>query len=111
MTTGFKGFLEIPFGCTINTWTILSADAGTPTSGDIVIDIWKDTYANFPPVVGDSMVGAGTKPNIAATNNKGQAAPSSWTTTSIAAGDVIGFNIDSVTSLKTVVISLKITKT
>ncbi|GAI94589.1 unnamed protein product [marine sediment metagenome] len=52
ITTGQKGHLEIPFACTITGWTILADQ-----SGSIVVDVWKDTYAAFPPAVGDSIAG------------------------------------------------------
>ena len=38
------------FACTINNVTLLADVAGA-----IVLDIWKDAYANFPPVVGDKI--------------------------------------------------------
>ena len=33
------------------------------TSGSIVIDVWKDTYANFPPIVADTIT-ASAKPTL-----------------------------------------------
>ena len=38
ITTGIKGFIEIPFAMTIEGWTILGDQ-----SGSIVVDIWKDS--------------------------------------------------------------------
>ncbi len=107
LTTGVKDFLQIAYDCTVTNWTLLSVDAAS-TAGSIVIDIWKDTYANYPPVVGDSMIGAGTKPSLSSAN-KNTAAPASWTTTTITAGDVLGFNIDSITTLTAVKLILTVT--
>ena len=42
ITTGVKGFVQVPFACTITGWTLLSTDASA-TAGSIVIDVWKDT--------------------------------------------------------------------
>ncbi len=104
--TGFVCFLEIPFNCSLDQITLLA-----DVSGSIVIDLWSDTYTNYPPVVGDTMVGGGgTKPTLSSAT-KSQAAPTSWTKTSFAAGDVVGFNVDSASTVKRVTISLKITKT
>src|SRR4030095_7753595 len=47
ITTGIKGFLRVPFAGTITGVTLLSTDAAA-TAGSLVVDIWKDTYANFP---------------------------------------------------------------
>jgi hypothetical protein len=79
---------------------VLSCDAATPTSGAIQFDLWKDTYANYPPTVADTIIPSGTKPNIAATNNKNTGSTLTGWTTSITAGDVIYLNVDSVTALK-----------
>jgi hypothetical protein len=40
----------VPHACTITGWT-LTADV----SGSAVVDIWKDTYANYPPAVADTI--------------------------------------------------------
>jgi hypothetical protein len=107
ITTGFKGAIPVPFSGTITEWTIVSTDANPPTSGSIEIDILKSTYANYPTM--SSMVGTGTKPNIA-NSNKGQGTPTGWSTTTINAGDIIGFNVTSVTGLKRITIVLKVMK-
>lgn len=104
ITTGIKGDLEIPFACTITGVTMLA-----DTSGSIVVDIWKDTYANYPPVVGDSIT-ASAKPTISS-NTKSQDNTLTGWTTSISAGDTLRFNVDSASTITRVTISLKITRT
>jgi hypothetical protein len=107
ITTGQKGHLEIPFACTLTAWT-LAADV----AGAIVIDVWKDTYANFPPTDADAMPGAGKEPTIAATNQKAQDTDiSDWTSVAVAAGNILAFNVDSCTTITRVTLSLKATKT
>jgi hypothetical protein len=103
ITTGIKGYLEVPFACTISQWTLLADQ-----SGSITVDVLSDTYANYG--TNTSMVGAGTKPAIASAT-KAQSAPASWTTTSITAGNIIGFNVTSATTVTRVTISLKVTRT
>lgn len=108
ITTGSKGGLFVPFPYTIVEWTLASIDSAT-TSGSIVIDIWTDTQANFPPTVGDTIT-ASAKPTIT-TSTKGQSSTLTGWTTAQTAGRWIYFNVDSVTSLKMVAITLKCTRT
>ena len=108
ITTGSKGGLFISFPYTIVEWTLASIDSAT-TSGSIVLDIWTDTQANFPPTVADTIT-AGAKPTIT-TSTKGQSSTLTGWTTAQTAGRWIYFNVDSVTSLKMVSITLKCTRT
>lgn len=105
ITTGVKGDLVVDFACTIVAWTALADQ-----SGSIVVDIWKDTYANFPPTVADTITGA-EKPTIS-TATKGQdtslASGAGW---AVSAGDVLRFNVDSITTCQRVTIALKVTRT
>lgn len=104
ITTGTKGYLEIPFACTINRATALS-----DVSGSIVVDIWKDTYANYPPVDADSIT-ASAPVTISSATKSQDATLTGWTT-AVAAGDILGFNVDSITSCSRVTISLRVVKT
>ena len=104
ITTGIKGDLEIPFACTINRATLLADQ-----SGSIVVDIWKDTYANFAPTVADTITAA-AKPTLSAATKSQDSTLTGWTT-SIAAGDILRFNVDSASTLTRVTLSLKVTKT
>ena len=104
ITTGEKGHLEIPFACTIQQVTMLADQ-----SGSIVVDIWKDTYANFPPTVADSITAA-AKPTISAAQKFQDSTLTGWTT-STAAGEILAFNVDSVATITRVTISLKVVKT
>lgn len=108
ITTGVKGFVEVPFACTITAVTLLSTDAAV-TSGSIVVDIWKDTYANYPPVVGDSIT-ASAKPTLSSATKSRDTTLTGWTT-SLAAGDVLGFKVDSVSTVLKVLVSLTVQAT
>jgi hypothetical protein len=105
ITTGVKGFLRVPFACTVTGVTLLSTDASA-TAGSIVIDIWKDTYANYPPTVADTIT-ASAKPTLGGANKSENTTLTGWTT-AIAAGDVLGFKVDSVTTLTKVLVSLTV---
>jgi len=104
ITTGIKGDLSIEFGCTITQVTLLADQ-----SGSIVIDIWKDTYANYPPTDADSITAA-APPTISTATKSQDATLTGWTTT-ISAGDTLRFNVDSVTTIQRVTLILKVTKT
>ena len=108
ITTGVKGFVEVPFACTITAATLLSTDAAA-TAGSIVIDIWKDAYAAYPPVVGDSIT-ASAKPTLSAANKSRDTTLTGWTT-AIAAGDVLGFSVTSATTVSRVALSLTVQAT
>lgn len=103
ITTGVKGDLEIPFACTINRATLFADQTGS-----IVIDIFKDTFANFPPVVGDSIT-ASAKPTISSGVKDEDDTLTGWTT-QINAGDILRFNVDSVTTIQRLTVTLSVNK-
>ena len=104
ITTGVKGFLEIPFACTITGWT-LTADQ----SGSIVMDVWKDTYANFPPTVADTIAGS-EKPTLSSVQKNQDLSLSTWTT-AVSAGDHLAFNVDSASTVTRITLSIRATRT
>lgn len=108
ITTGVKGFIAVEKACTIVGWRVLSVDASA-TAGSIVIDVWKDTYANYPPTVADT-IAASAKPTLSGVNKNVDTTLTGWTT-SLAAGDVLGFNVDSATTVTKVLLELKVSAT
>lgn len=104
ITTGIKGDLQIPFNCTIQEWTLLADQ-----SGSIVVDVWKDTYANYPPVIGD-VITASAKPTISSNTKATSSTLTGWTT-SVTAGDILRFNVNSASTVTRVTISLKVLRT
>ena len=104
LTTGIKGDVLIPFNATITEWSLLADQTGS-----VVVDIWKDTYANYPPTAGDTIT-ASAKPTISS-SNKGQSSTLTGWTTTITAGDILRFNIDSVSTIQRLSINLKISRT
>lgn len=103
IATGIKGDLEIPFACTIQQVTLLADQTGS-----IVVDIWKDTYANFPPTDADSIT-ASAPPTISSAVKSQDATLTGWTT-SVAAGNVLRFNVDSASAIQRVTVALKVAK-
>jgi len=102
--TGVSGDIEVPFNCTITACTLLPDQ-----SGSIVVDIWKDTYANYPPTDADTIT-ASAVPEISATTKDQDTTLTGWTTT-ITAGDILRFNVDSCTTITRCLVSLKYRKT
>jgi len=101
IAAGFKGFLEVPFACTIKEASLLA-----DVSGSIVVDVWKDTYANHPPTDADSIT-ASAVPTISSAVKSQDTTLTGWTKT-LAKGDILGFNVDSCTSITNCTLSLKV---
>ena len=104
ITTGIKADIVIDFDCTIQSVTMLADQTGS-----IVVDIWKDTYANFPPDNADSITASAT-PTISSDVKSQDATLTGWTT-SITAGDILRFNVDSATSITRCTLDLKVQRT
>jgi len=100
LTTGVKLYLEIPAALTITGWTLVAFQ-----SGSIVIDLWKDTYANAPPTVADTITAA-AKPTLSSAQKNQDLTLTGWTT-GITMGDVLGVNIDSVSTIEQVTLTLR----
>lgn len=98
-STGLKGFLHMPFACTLTAWSLLADVAGS-----IVVDIWKDVFASFPPTVADTITAA-AKPTIAAAQGTQSSILTGWTT-AISAGDILAFNVDSTATVTRVILTL-----
>ena len=101
VATGVQGDIEIPFACTITGATLI-ADA----TGSVVIDLWKDTYANYPPTVADTIT-ASAKPTLSSAVKAQDTTLTGWAT-AVAAGDIIRVNVDSVATITRFTLSLKV---
>lgn len=109
ITNGWKGGFTIDFDATI-VEVELKEESGNP--GDITIDIWRTTYANYDdgashPVAADSIVGAGTKPFLSAGYKYKDSLLTNWTT-SLNAGDDISFDVSGAATIQQVRIKLKL---
>jgi hypothetical protein len=104
ITTGEKGHVELTFAMAITGWTILADQAGS-----IVVDVWKDTYANYPPTNADSIAGT-EKPTLSSAQQNQDLSLTTWTTT-VAAGDILAFEVESATTVTRVTVALRGRKT
>lgn len=108
ITVGTKGYLEIPFNGTFVEATLLGDRVG-----DVVVDVWKCTQAQFDagathPVIGDSITAAAVPAITAGTKYQDTNLPG-WTT-AIAGDDILAFVIISNSAMNRVTISLKVTR-
>lgn len=103
ITTGVKADVLIPYASTITAARLLADQTGS-----IVVDIWKDTYANFPPTAGDSIT-ASAKPTLSSGFKYEDTTLTGWTA-SLTAGDYLRVNVDSATTVTRVVLVLTITR-
>lgn len=102
ITAGTVLYVDCPFSGTITAARLLADQ-----SGSIVIDVWKDTYANYPPTVADT-IAASAKPTLSSAQKSEDTTLTGWTT-SVTAGDVFGFKVDSATTVTRVRVVLDIT--
>lgn len=104
ITTGVKADVEVPYACTVTGWRLVADQ-----SGSIVLDLWKDTYANFPPTVADTIAGS-EKPTLSSATKNEDTSLSTWTTT-LAKGDWLRVNVDSITTVTRVHLTLLVRRT
>jgi len=105
ITSGVKFALRFDFAGTIKAWAI-----GAPReSGSIIIDLWKDIHANFPPTNADSVTN-GHEPTLTTAQVAEDTDLSDWLDVTVDAGDWIIGNIDSATDVTLVTLALKFLK-
>lgn len=102
ITAGDTAWARVPFSGTITRVTLLA-----DVSGSIVVDVWKDTYANYPPTVADT-IAAAAKPTLSSAVKSEDSTLAGWTT-AVTAGDIIKFSVDSVATVTHVALILEIT--
>lgn len=98
-----KLWISVPYACTITEVTLLADQ-----SGSIVVDLWKDSYANYPPTDADSITAA-APPTITTAVKSQDATLTGWTV-ALAQGDILMLNVDSATTVTRVTLALKVTK-
>ena len=101
ITAGIKGYVTIPYACTIVAWYITS-----DVLGACVIDVWK--AAGVIPTVVNTIVGT-EKPTLSSAAVNSNTNPTTWTV-AVSAGDVIGFNVVSNVNCKKISLVIKVAK-
>ncbi|MBP9758733.1 hypothetical protein KBD45_03485 [Candidatus Dojkabacteria bacterium] len=92
LTTGVTAYRVMDTSGTITGWDIVST-----ITGNCVFDVWKASGGVLPTVL-DTIIASG-KPTLTGALFSSSTAISTWTATTFNAGDIIGFNLDSVTGI------------
>jgi hypothetical protein len=102
ITTGDKGWIRVPFACTIVGATLLA-----DTTGSIVVDVQRATYAAYPTF---TSLTASAPPTISSAQKAQDTTLTGWTT-AIASGDLLKFVVTgSPAAITKVTIALDVTK-
>ncbi len=96
--------IQVTKGFTLVSWTLISDETGS-----IQIDVWRDTFANFPPTDADTITGS-NEPAITSDNKNTDTTLTGWSTL-VADGDILKFSVDSVTDIKRATLILNGTRT
>ena len=94
---GVKNYIVVPYNCIITGWEIIAN-----TTGNVVVDVWKHTSI---PTVGNSITGI-DKPRLVAQQINSNNTLTTWSTT-VNAGDIIAFNIDSISTIHSFSVFIK----
>lgn len=102
ITAGVKGYLDVPYNCTITGWSMYST-----LTGSIDVDIQTASYTNFPLV---TSITGGAPPNLVSAVKNQVSAPAGWSI-NVTAGTVLAFVVTGTPAVvNNVTISLQVTK-
>jgi hypothetical protein len=108
ITAGQRTSVSCPYTGTFTAARLLVVDAAV-TSGSIVIDVWKDSFANFPPTVADTIT-ASAKPTLSSATKSDDTTLTGWSP-SVTAGDVLVGIVDSASLVTQVALQLTLVVT
>lgn len=90
ITTGTKGYVEIPYAGTITEWKIIA-----DVSGSAVFDVWK---ANAAIPTNANSITAAAKPTLTSSQRATSTTLTGWTT-NVSDNDVFGFEVESASTI------------
>lgn len=99
ITTGEKGDFRVNFDAEITGWALV---ADRP--GDIIIDLWKSSFSDYPPSVADSITGV-NKPTLINVDKNQGTLTSPW---QITQGDIFRVYVQSASEVTRVTLSLSV---
>ncbi len=102
ITTGTKGYVEVPYAGTITEWKIIAEP-----SGSAVFDIWKSNAA-IP--TNANTITASAKPTLTTAQRATSTTLTGWTT-GVAVNDVFGFEVESASTVTKAVLIIVIQQT
>lgn len=91
LSSGVKGYVTMPYAGYITGFSI-TAEGSSPSC---TFDVWRTNGVTTLPTVSSTIMG--TKPSLGSGNSVRSTAVSTWSTNFVA-GDVFGFNLDSLTN-------------
>jgi len=103
LSNGIKGTLWFDYGFTITDWIVLADQ-----DGSVELDIWKSTYASYPPTALNSIVG--NNPPFISSAQKGRAINMTGWGTTVAAGSALTYYVTECSSITRCTVILKITR-
>lgn len=102
ITAGLKGVgLQMGYNAVIRKVTVFA-----DVSGSVSIDIWKDTPANYPPTVVDTIVGGNPATIVSALSNS-DVNLTGWNT-DLNCDDILLYNVNSATDITFLTITLHV---
>lgn len=105
ITTGEKKYyISWPYNCTITKVRVLADQSSNTT-----VDVWNDSYANFPPTDADSLFDAAAEPALAGTV-KAEVTSFDGGEDSIAQGDITMIRVDANDSATLLSITFEVTR-
>jgi len=102
ITSGAKRNIRIPYNCRITSYELVG-----DTFGDITINIYKSTYATYPPT--SNSITGGNPPTLNNQLQNRDTTLTGWTPT-LTAGDYLGFNASGIEFLTEVDLVLTVVK-
>ena len=99
-------YVQIPYNGTLTSWTLVAN-----TSGSCTVTVFKDTFANFPPLTPSDNIYS-VQPALSSQQKNQNLTPTYvGSQATVTAGDYIGFTISGVTTVSWVNLTISITKT
>jgi hypothetical protein len=95
---------DMPVAGTFIRWRLMATKFTSGSTGSIVVDIWGEDFASFPPTVADSI--STSKPTISGAASAEDSSITDWTPETFAAGDTFRINVDSCTTISLCTLSL-----
>jgi hypothetical protein len=102
ITVGQKGYVQIPYACTITGWRII-----TNATGTLIFDVDKAASGTIPTV---SITGS-APPTLGGGQQTTFSSTLTGWTTAISANDMLGFTVDSAATVSWAILQLFVTKT
>lgn len=100
LTTGQKGTIEVPYNFDIVRWTMIGDQSGSAN-----VDLWSRDYSTTLPTAANSVTGNLGMTISAATANQSTAI-SNWRMTRINSGNVLTYNVVTVSTFTRLTINL-----